>query len=228
MSGRRVFLGSAKGETPRKTALFWRDEAPSNVGNATPLRQEQMAGLPLKSALSKSAQLPAMAAPLSNATPDKVVLPSRMPERPTTSRGKAQPSPDEFTNYIQQSPQSKIEFERGASTVMSFADDHDGAMAHRALKFDAFAVDDTSTENGVGSGDGDDDDRFKDFLNNPFRGDHWGDSFDFRAGQDEDVEDEDDDEDSTMEITYGKPPALNEEQLKALRGCWLFGIGLQV
>ena len=222
---RRVFLGKVKGETPRKEVFFSRDEPPLSVGNATPQRLENL-GLPLKSSLSaKSTPAPPVSGPTNN-TPEKMTAaPMRVPDRPTTSRGKAHPSPDEFTNYIQTSPQSKVEFERGISTVMSFSDSKSGEDGFYPYTSDSSASpsasggDAFSTDN-VNGGDDDQGE-----VTNPFSGDIWGDSFGFRSSFDPtDLQVDDVD----GEVVYGTTQRVTNEQLEALRGCWLFGIALQV
>lgn len=106
-SKRSVFLGNFKGETPRKLQFFSKFDAPDAVGAASPHRADQQ--LPIKSALSKSA-LPVTVPEEEeeqgdprSPSPQASTL-SRMPARPTTSRGKARPSPDEFADYVQASP----------------------------------------------------------------------------------------------------------------------------
>ena len=211
---RRVYLGKIKGETPRKEIFFSRDDAPNTVGSATPQRQELL-GAPLKSSLSsKSSSANFLPSAASDGTPEKLALPPRQPERPTTSRGKAHPSPDEFANYIQQSPPSKVDFERGTSTVMSFADDAAAAAAAAAAAgATAAATYDESDDESEG---------------NPFRGD-WSSTFAFpsaiaAAGGSEDGDEESEDDGDLFE----RRTPLTSEQLSALRGCWLFGVALQV
>lgn len=121
--GKRVYIGTAKGETPRKEVLFSRMDAPNTVPSATPLRQNSL-GLPLRSSLStKSCENRTTETQSHNtttdSTPDKNYMPLKLPERPSTSRGKAHPSPDEFTTYIKPSPQSKLDAEMDVR-ILSF------------------------------------------------------------------------------------------------------------
>ena len=112
---RRVQIGTVKGSTPKKVAYFNKDEAPSKIEIATPLRGTE-GFAPLKGALKGS---------------------SNAGGRPTTSRGIARPSPDEFCNYISPSPDRNDLLQR---RVLVFDDDNDSedhlvdSQAHKREK----------------------------------------------------------------------------------------------
>jgi hypothetical protein len=95
-STRRVNIGTAKGETPKKVFYFNKEDEPTRIQKATPERD----GIPLKGALrvrqeqASVQEVDPFASPTQNLNQG----------RPTTSRGKARPSPDEFANYVVPSP----------------------------------------------------------------------------------------------------------------------------
>jgi hypothetical protein len=98
----RVNLGT-EGDTPRKEFSFDREAPPTSIETATPQRSSNSNNNVLKSGLKKFSKYETInensefsSPPSSNSNPYS---------RPKTSRGKAQPSPDEFANYIIQSPQ---------------------------------------------------------------------------------------------------------------------------
>ena len=117
---KKVNIGAVKGETPRKIFYFNKLDAPDQVESATPERAFFGDDGPLKSLLKK-------ASPVAEEAP---VDPYTSPEastRPTTSRGKSRPSPEEFASYVVPSP------ERGSSSpvegkVLVFDDDDDKAI----------------------------------------------------------------------------------------------------
>jgi len=84
-SSRRINIGEI-GETPKKIAIFNRDDVPSSLSLATPQRSNNNN---IKSLLKESKY--------NNNN-------SIIDDRPKTSRGKAMPSPDEFTSYVIPSP----------------------------------------------------------------------------------------------------------------------------
>jgi len=197
-SKKRVFLGSVKGETPRKEFYFMRDDAPSSVSSATPDKAQLAA--PLKSSLSVKSVV-ASPPPVNNtATPEKAgSLPIRLPERPTTSRGKAHPSPDEFASYISSSPPKAHESDK--RVVVSF-NSSSSSGNNNSSSSKAGVFDDSSD---------DDDDSGIVFA-------EW------RRDDDEGEEEEN----SPKEGSEGLGGTLSVEQLNALRGCWLFGVALSV
>ena len=88
---KHINLG-VSGETPRKETYFNRDEAPSTLSLATPQRSNNNN---VKSVLRASKY----GSPSNN-----IDLNTNIDDRPKTSRGKAMPSPDEFTSYVIPSP----------------------------------------------------------------------------------------------------------------------------
>ena len=140
-SKKRVFLGSIKGETPRKEFYFMRDDAPNSVNSATP--DKAQLAVPLKSSLSTKS---VVASPPVNTTttPEKAggSFPTRLPERPTTSRGKAHPSPDEFASYISSSPPKAYESDK--RMVLSFNNNSHAADRESAVFDDSSDDDDDS------------------------------------------------------------------------------------
>jgi len=99
-NARRVQIGTVKGETPRKMTYFSKLDAPNAVESATPERQDQ---LPLKGALKFSA----FDEDEDDSEPDPYGSPE-VTSRPTTSRGKARPSPDDFFDYVVPSPEKQV------------------------------------------------------------------------------------------------------------------------
>lgn len=97
---RSVNVGKVKGETPRKIFYFRKEEAPNEVESATPERAF-FAEEPLKGVLKTSI--------VPSASPSKEVdsysSPQSSSERPSTSRGKQKPTPDEFADYVVPSPE---------------------------------------------------------------------------------------------------------------------------
>ena len=119
---KRVNIGAVKGETPRKIFYFNKLDAPDQVESATPERAFFGEDVPLKSLLKKAID-----------TVDEEVEenPYASPEsssRPTTSRGKSRPSPEEFASYVVPSP------ERGSGSVegkvLVFGDEEDSEAAN--------------------------------------------------------------------------------------------------
>ncbi len=91
-------IGTMKGETPRKETYFYKEDAPDSMESATPERAD---GPVPKGALKYFNSL-------SEADEEEEVDPYSSPPqdlRPTTSRGKSHPSPDEFFDYVVPSPE---------------------------------------------------------------------------------------------------------------------------
>ena len=113
---RRVQIGSAKGETPRKLTFFNRLDEPSKIEMATPERDGVM---PVKGALkltSKFVETVSQEAVFSSPNKSPVVR-AGAPNRPTTSRGKARPSPEEFFDYVVPSPDRNAALDFVPSTL---------------------------------------------------------------------------------------------------------------
>ena len=203
-SKRSVFLGNFKGETPRKLQYFSRFDAPDAVGAASPNRAEQQQ--PPKSALSRSALPPMVPEEVLQSdprspSPTAASALTRMPARPTTSRGKARPSPDEFADYVQSSP-PRAELD-----------------AFKVIVFD---------KGGVGRGSTDDDDEDDD--EDDHRVGAAGVQAVRRllaASPDDNSPAQADEGEFGDEASYDDD-AYTTEQLDALRGCWLFGAALSV
>ena len=105
---RKVQIGNTKGETPRKEQFFNQEDAPDSIESATPERATE--GIPMKGVLKFSA-LP------EEQEVDMYASPQASSTRPTTSRGKSRPSPDEFFDYVVPSPQKS---EGGAVVTLVF------------------------------------------------------------------------------------------------------------
>ncbi len=118
---RRVQIGAVKGETPRKMTYFNKYAPPNDVEIATPLRAEGM--VPLKSSLK--------------GLPSSIAHGGGGEDRPTTSRGIARPSPDDFYNYISHSPDRDLLQRK----VLVFGDDDKDASESDSIS-DSEAVDD--------------------------------------------------------------------------------------
>ena len=95
---RSVNVGQVKGETPRKQTYFYRQDAPDTIESATPERTE--GAVPMKGVLKATAPLEAFPAA------DPYSSPLADAGRPTTSRGKSRPSPDEMFDYVVRSPEN--------------------------------------------------------------------------------------------------------------------------
>ena len=114
---RRVNIGAEKGETPKKGIFFYRDDIPSNIEIATP---ERDGVLPQKGALrlvSKFVDSVTTEAGVYS-SPEKSVTPTCAAGRPTTSRGKARPSPEEMFDYVVPSPDRRSHLDDVASTLV--------------------------------------------------------------------------------------------------------------
>jgi hypothetical protein len=120
---RRVSLGQVKGETPRKVYYFNKNDAPSEVEKATPQRGAFFnENEPLKSAIKEDSM-----ERIVEASENDPFQSPPLTDRPTTSRGKARPSPEEFFDYVVPSP------------------DHD-SNARKVLKFDENDVNENGDE----------------------------------------------------------------------------------
>ena len=94
-----VNIGKVKGETPRKVFYFSKHEAPNEVESATPERVF-FADAPLKGLLKTNN------APGGSSSREADSYSSPQPSvRPSTSRGKKKPTPDEFADYVVPSPE---------------------------------------------------------------------------------------------------------------------------
>ena len=102
MKKKSVNVGKVKGETPRKIFYFSKNEAPNEIESATPERVF-FADAPLKGLLRPSSYPDCDEAK----TRDKYSSPS-LYERPSTSRGKKKPTPDEFADYVGPSPERTL------------------------------------------------------------------------------------------------------------------------
>ena len=101
---RRVNIGAVKGETPKKGVFFYRDDIPSNIEIATPERDGVFPQKGALRAVSKFVDSAVTAEEAVFSSPEKLVTRSTSAARPTTSRGKARPSPEEMFNYVVSSP----------------------------------------------------------------------------------------------------------------------------
>ena len=126
---KKVNVGTVKGETPRKIFYFNKLDAPDQVESATPERAFFGEDVPLKSMLKK------VSAVVEEAPEDPYTSPETS-TRPTTSRGKSRPSPEEFASYVVPSPKGNSS-PSVEGKVLVFDDDEDNE-----------AVDVTDTANG--------------------------------------------------------------------------------
>jgi len=118
MAARRVNIGSVKGETPKKGIFFYLDDVPSNIEIATP---ERDGALPQKGALrAVSKFIDTVATEAKFSSPEKPATPPSSNVRPTTSRGKARPSPEEMFDYVVPSPdrRDRSQLDRVASMLV--------------------------------------------------------------------------------------------------------------
>ena len=111
-----VNIGQVQGETPRKQTFFYRQDAPDTIESATPERTDGV--YPLKGALKATVPLFALEA----FPTDPYASPLADASRPTTSRGKSHPSPDEMFDYVVKSPE-KDQHLRSAATTLVFSPD---------------------------------------------------------------------------------------------------------
>jgi len=113
---RRVNIGAEKGETPKKGIFFYRDDIPSNIEIATPERDGM---LPQKGALRLVSKfVDSVTTDAVYSSPQKSVTPTCAAGRPTTSRGKARPSPEEMFDYVVPSPDRRSHLDDVASTLV--------------------------------------------------------------------------------------------------------------
>lgn len=102
MKKKSVNIGRVKGETPRKVFYFSKNEAPTEIESATPERVF-FAEAPLKGLLRASSY------PDDDEVNEEDMYSSPQPsERPSTSRGKKKPTPDEFADYVVPSPERTV------------------------------------------------------------------------------------------------------------------------
>lgn len=220
-AAKKVFLGKMKGETPRKETFFSSFDAPNAIGSASPLRVNP-GSLPIKSALMRNAPPVMMAEQDVDARSTPPKAPARMPDRPTTSRGKARPSPDEFADYVQPSPQKELD----KCKVVFFTDNDDGddaridassadLLCYREQDdLDAFA---DSLTGGAWR------DVAEDCLRRSVTGGGVGDDSNNIPGNPGQAE-----PDEFRESGACNDNAISSDQLNALRGCWLFGSALSI
>jgi hypothetical protein len=107
---RRVQIGAASGQTPKKVTEYRRDDPSSYVPLATPSRQQMMG----TTAANLKSSLRSMTDDDNNG-------------RPKTSRGSRNPPPDDFFSYVVPSPNR--DFETSRLQVHSSNDDRRGATA---------------------------------------------------------------------------------------------------
>jgi hypothetical protein len=151
-SKKRVQLG-VEGDTPKKVAHYERAAAPWETVRASPSRT-----LPARTVLTATSKYPDPPAADPFASPP----PS---DRPKTSRGKARPSPDEFTDYVV-SPQPSPQRELGLPPqFMSFLEEGDSGDeledggdceddCYGRTEPESFGVDDDSSSSSSSSSDG--------------------------------------------------------------------------
>ena len=99
MVKKSVNIGKVKGETPRKVFYFNKGEAPNEIESATPERAFFADDMPLQGVLKKYT-IPIAEEPAA----DSFSSP-QADGRPSTSRGKQRPTPEEFADYVVPSPE---------------------------------------------------------------------------------------------------------------------------
>jgi hypothetical protein len=98
MVKKSVNIGKVKGETPRKVFYFNKGEAPNEIESATPERAFFADDMPLQGVLKK------ITIPIAEEPAADSYASPQADGRPSTSRGKQRPTPEEFADYVVPSP----------------------------------------------------------------------------------------------------------------------------